>query len=246
MGKIPNRPEEIFDELKQDYTALFGDDLVAIILYGSGARGEYVPKKSDINFLIVLSDKGIERLGDATDAATKWRKRNVRVPLVMTREYIESSLDTFPLEFFNIKSAYQVIQGEDILKDVVIQKEDLRLQCERELKAKLLLLRESFLEANNKSHLLRELVAQSLSAFISIFKALLYLKGDEVPEKNEAVISATVQSFGLDREIFQTLWHIKRGEKKSDRGALKKIAQKYISEIRGLSTQVDQMDTKIN
>ena len=242
MGKIPNRPEEIFDELKQDYIALFGDDLVAIILYGSGARGEYVPKKSDINLLIVLSDNGIERLGDATDAAAKWRKRNVRVPLVMTRGYIQSSLDAFPLEFFNIKSAYQVIQGEDILKDVVIQKEDLRLQCERELKAKLLLLRESFLEANNKSHLLRELVAQSLSAFISIFKALLYLKGDEVPEKNEAVLSATVQSFGLDREIFQTLWYIKRGEKKSDRGALKEIVQKYISEIRGLSTQVDQMD----
>ncbi len=242
MGKIPNRPEDIFDELKQDYVALFGDDLVAIILYGSGARGEYVPKKSDINLLIVLSDNGIERLGDATDAVAKWRKRNVRVPLVMTRGYIESSLDAFPLEFFNIKSAYQVIHGEDILKDVVIQKEDLRLQCERELKAKLLLLRESFLEANNKSHLLRELVAQSLSAFISIFKALLYLKGDEVPEKNEAVLSATVQSFGLDRETFQTLWYIKRGEKKSDRGALKEIVQKYISEIRGLSTQVDQMD----
>ena len=242
MGKIPNRPEEIFDELKQDYTALFGDDLVAIILYGSGARGEYVPKKSDINLLIALSENGIERLGDATDAVAKWRKRNVRVPLVMTRGYIQSSLDAFPLEFFNIKSAYQVIQGEDILKDVVIQKEDLRLQCERELKAKLLLLRESFLEANNKSHLLRELVAQSLSAFISIFKALLYLKGDEVPEKNEAVLSATVQSFGLDREIFQTLWYIKRGEKKSDRGALKEIVQKYISEIRGISTQVDQMD----
>ncbi len=246
MGKIPNRPEDIFDELKQDYTALFGDDLVAIILYGSGARGEYVPKKSDINLLIVLSDNGIERLGDATDAVAKWRKRNVRVPLVMTRGYIQSSLDAFPLEFFNIKSAYQVIHGEDILKDVVIQKEDLRLQCERELKAKLLLLRESFLEANNKSHLLRELVAQSLSAFISIFKALLYLKGDAVPEKNEAVLSATIQSFGLDREVFQTLWYIKREEKKLDRGALKEIVQKYISEIRGLSTQVDQMDTRIN
>jgi len=242
MGKIPSRPEDIFDELNQDYTALFGDDLVAITLYGSGARGEYVPKKSDINLLMVLSDNGIERLGDATDAVAKWRKRNVRVPLVMTRGYIESSLDAFPLEFFNIRSAYQVIHGEDILKDVVIQKEDLRLQCERELKAKLLLLRESFLGANNKSHLLRELVAQSLSAFISIFKALLYLKGDEVPEKNEAVLSATIQSFGLDREVFQTLWYIKRGEKKLDRGALKEIVQKYISEIRGLSTQVDQMD----
>lgn len=242
MAKIPDRPEDIFDELTKDYTGLFGDDLVAIILYGSGARGEYVPKKSDINLLIVLSDSGIERLGDATDAVAKWRKRNVRVPLVMTKGYIDSSLDAFPLEFFNIKSAYQVIHGEDILGDLALGKQDLRLQCEKELKAKLLLVRESFLEADNKTPLLRELIVQSLSAFISIFKALLYLTGEEVPDKNEAVLATTAKSFGLNGDLFRTLWHIRKGEKKAGKGELVEIVQKYINEIRKLSTQVDQMD----
>ena len=242
MAKIPDRPEHIFDDIRGDYTALFGIDLVAIILYGSGARGEYVPKKSDINFLIVLSDEGIERLGSAVSTVAKWRKRNVRTPLVMTKGYIESSLDAFPLEFFNIKSAYQVIHGEDILKDVAIQKDDLRLQCERELKAKLLLLRESFLEADHKSHLLQELVVRSLSAFVSIFKALLYLKGEDIPEKNEAVLSVTAQSFGLEVDLFQSLWRIKRGEKKSSKDQLAEMVQNYIKEIRRLSSMVDQMD----
>jgi predicted nucleotidyltransferase len=242
MAKIPIRPEDIFEELRKDYTALFGDDLVAIVLYGSGARGEYVPKKSDINLLIVLSDSGIERLGDAVDAVAKWRKRNVRVPLVMTKGYIESSLDAFPLEFFNIKSAYQVVHGQDVLRDLAIGKEDLRLQCERELKAKLLLVRESFLEAGNKPALLRELIVQSLSAFISIFKALLYLKGDELPDKNEAVLATTARSFGLDGDLFGTLWNIRRGQKKAGKDELIGIVQKYINEIRKLWTQVDQMN----
>jgi len=241
MAKIPDRPEHIFDAIREDYTALFGDDLVSIILYGSGARGEYVPKKSDINFLVVLSDSGIERLGSAVSTVAKWRKRNVRTPLFMTKGYIESSLDAFPLEFFNIKSAYQVIHGEDILKDVAIQKDDLRLQCERELKAKLLLLRESFLEADHKCHLLQGLVVQSLSACVSIFKALLYLKGEDVPEKNEAVLSATVQGFGLDADLFQGLWRIKRGEKKLSKDDLEEMVQNYIKEIRSLSSMVDQM-----
>jgi len=242
MAKIPDRPEHIFDALREDYTALFGDDLVAIILYGSGARGEYVPKKSDINFLVVLSDTGIERLGSAVSTVAKWRKRNVRTPLIMTKGYIESSLDTFPLEFFNIKSAYQVVYGQDVLKDLGIRKDDLRLQCERELKAKLLLLRESFLDAEDKSHLLRELIGQSVSAFVSIFKALLYLKGETVPEKSEAVLSATAQNFGLDADLFQGLWRIKREEEKPGKGDLKEIVNKYIKEIRSLTRVVDQME----
>lgn len=241
MAKIPERPEDIFDEFRGDYATLFGDDLLAIILHGSGARGEYIPKKSDINFLVVLTDNGIEHLSDAMSLVAKWQKRRIPVPLFLTKAYIESSLDAFPLEFFNMKSAYQVIHGEDVLKDLPIEKEALRLQCERELKAKLLLLRESFLHAHGEAHPLRELINQSLPAFISIFKALLYLKGQEIPGRHEAVIPATAENFGLDRELFQRLWDIKRGVKKPGRDELKEIVWDYISEIKGLSRQVDQM-----
>lgn len=241
MAKIPKRPEEIFDEFRSDYTAFFGDDLLAIVLYGSGARGEYVPKKSDLNFLVILSDDGIERLGDAIDVVAKWQKRSIPVPLLLTRGYIESSLDTFPLEFFNIQSAYQVIYGEDILRDLVVTKDDLRLQCERELKAKLLLLRESFLQAHGEARQLKELINQSLPAFISIFKALLYLKGERIPEKHEALIPATAENFGLDADLLRTLWQIKRGEKKPERQEIKETVLSYISEIKALSKKVDQM-----
>jgi len=242
MAKIPEAPEDIFHEFRGDYSTLFGDDLLAIILYGSGASGDYIPKKSDINFLIVLTDNGMDRLGDAMSSVAKWQKRRIPVPLFLTKGYIESSLDAFPLEFLNIRSAYKVIHGEDILKDLPIEKDDLRLQCERELKAKLLLLRQSFLQANGKVHPLRELVVQSLPAFIAIFKALLYLNGQEIQRRYEAVISAIADIYGLDRKLFQTLWDIKRGQKKPGRDELKEIVWKYISEIKGLSRQVDQMN----
>ena len=62
MAKIPKDPRDIFDELTQDYQDIYGKDLVSIILYGSAASGNYIPKKSDINFLIVLTEEGINRL----------------------------------------------------------------------------------------------------------------------------------------------------------------------------------------
>jgi predicted nucleotidyltransferase len=241
MAKIPMRPEEVFDELRSDYAALFGDDLIAIVLYGSGARGEYVPKKSDLNFLIILSEDGIGRLGDAIDVVAKWEKRSIPVPLFLTRDYIESSLDTFPLEFFNIQSAYQVIYGDDMVGNLGIKKDNLRLQCERELKGKLLLLRESFLQAHGEARRLTELIRRSLPACISIFKALLYLKGERIPEKHEALIPATAGNFGLDGAILRTLWQIKTGEQRPGKGEIKEIVLSYISEIKALSKQVDQM-----
>ena len=62
MSRIPKNPEEIFPDIIKDCSALFADDLVSIILYGSAASGDYVSGKSDINLMIVLSDAGIDRI----------------------------------------------------------------------------------------------------------------------------------------------------------------------------------------
>jgi len=244
MSKIPDKPEDIFDEFCGDYAALFGDDLISIILYGSGARGEYIPKKSDINFFIVLSDNGIEKIDRSLDLVAKWEKRSVAVPLFLSEDFIGASLDTFPLEFFNIRLAYKVVYGKDILKNLDIEKDKLRLQCERELKAKLILLRRSFLQANGEPRLLIGLIKQSISAFISIFNALLSLKEEQIPIKYNDIIKAMNEHFGIDQEIFQGLLGIKKGEKKPGKEALKKIVWKYIIEVKELSKRVDTMELK--
>jgi predicted nucleotidyltransferase len=245
MSKIPEKPEDIFDEFRGNYNALFGDDLLSIILYGSGARGDYIAKKSDINFLIVLNDNGMERLNDSMDLTAKWEKRRVPVPLFLSEDYIKSSLDAFPLEFFNIRLAYSVVYGQDVLKDLNIEKGNLRLQCERELKAKLLLLRRSFLQANGEVRLLTGLVKQSFSAFISIFNALLYLKGDEIPGEYLGIIKAMSENYDINRDLFQNLSQIKKEEKKFAKDEIKKIVWEYILEIKGLSKKVDQMVTSL-
>ncbi len=75
MAKIPKDPKEIFEEIIDDYKGLFGGDLISIILYGSATGKDYRPGKSDINFMIVLSEDGIEHLDKAFKTAAKWLKR---------------------------------------------------------------------------------------------------------------------------------------------------------------------------
>ena len=62
MAKIPENPAEIFPEITNDYKNIFGNELVSIILYGSGAGSHYIPGKSAINFLIILSKDAIGNL----------------------------------------------------------------------------------------------------------------------------------------------------------------------------------------
>jgi hypothetical protein len=242
MGKIPKDPKEIFKEITEDYQRIFGNDLVSIALYGSGATGDYVPKKSDLNFLIVLTEEGINTLERAFKVVSKWRKRNVNIPLFLTKSYITSSLDSFPVEFLNMKMNHMPVFGEDVLSDLSFEKRHIRIQCERELKAKLLQLRQGYLDASKRVRNLKLLIVRSIPAFIAIFRALLYLKGIEAPANREEIVSHICEEFDLDHGLFSTILSIKDREKRLSKGEMDWLIHRYISDVRRLSSIVDKMD----
>ena len=242
MGKIPKDTKEIFEEITKDYQIAFGNDLLSIALYGSGATGDYVPKKSDLNFLIALTEEGINTLEKSFKVVSKWRKRNVSTPLFLTKSYITSSLDTFPVEFLNMKMNHTLVFGEDVLANLSFEKGDLRVQCERELKAKLLHLRKGYLETSQRAVNMRLLIAHSIPAFIAIFRTLLYLKDIEVPAKRAETVSRVCQEFDLDHGLFLTLLSVRDKGGKSSKGEINWLIHRYISEVRRLSSIVDKMD----
>jgi predicted nucleotidyltransferase len=239
MAKTPVHPEDLFPEVIEDYRELFGDDLVSIILYGSATGKDYRPGKSDINFMIVLSETGIEELHKALGTVEKWRKRRVATPLFLTKFYVETSTDVFPIEYLNLQSNHRVVYGEDVLKDLSFDSELLRLQCEREIKGKLLLLREAYLESAGKAKALKDVISRSVGAFTAIFKALLFLRGEEVPAETRELIKTTCSVFDLESSVFERLLDIKLEEEKSRNEEMQKIYRDYLREIRALSKRIN-------
>jgi predicted nucleotidyltransferase len=244
MAKIPKTPEEIFHEFTQDYQGVFRDDLTSIILYGSGARGEYVPKKSDLNFLVILAEPAMERLRQAFPLIGKWRKRRVNIPLFLTEEYIASSLDAFPVEFLNFRDSHILVFGRDVLEDLSFDKNNIRLQCERELKAKLLLLREAYLDSEGKTKNLGQLASASLTAFLSLFRALLFLRDREIPRHNHDLVATAAKEIGFDENSFQELLRIKEGKTKVPQEKMEELIEAYLRVIRELWKRVDQLEIK--
>jgi len=240
MTKI-NTPKEIFPDISGEYGKLYGDDLISIILYGSAAGGDYRPGKSDLNFLIVLSDEAIDHLGRAMEAVSRWRKKGVATPLFMTKSYIASSLDSYPLEFLNMQKGHLLAYGEDVLSDLTFDIEHLRLQCEREIKGKLLLLRERFLETEGKAKRIQALIAESITAFISIFRGLLHLKGAPIPSTRREIVAALAHEFPIDATVFVRCLDIKEGGKISPAEA-NDAMKAYLAEVRRLWNCVDTLE----
>lgn len=242
MARIPKKPEEIFEELASDFRNIYGSDLLSISLYGSGARQDYVPGKSDLNFLIVLTEEGIDNLQKSFKLMTKWRKRRVAIPLFMTKSFILSSLDCYPVEFLNMKRHYVPVFGEDVLQELAFNKAALRLQAERELKGKILLLRVRYLETERKADRIENLIRESITAFLSIFNALLYLKGVEVPHGRGEVVRAVAKAFDLSAEAFLRCVDLKEDRRRFAVSETDQIFRDYLKELVFLSDIVDRME----
>jgi len=217
MARNIKEPKDIFPDIITDYKDVFGDDLVSIILYGSATGKDYRPGKSDINFMIVLSEEGIEHLDRAFGIVKKWRKRGVAIPLFLTESYVDTSLDVFPIEYLNFQRDYVLVSGKDILKDLSFNPEFIRLQCEREIKGKLLILREAFLETSG------------------------YLKDKDLPRERREIIKHTCETFELDAGVFEKLLDIKTEKVKLNDTEIMKAFKDYLKEVRKLAKLVDAL-----
>jgi hypothetical protein len=239
MAKIPDQPQEVFVPLTQDYLKVFASELVSLIVYGSAATGSYVKGKSDINLLVVLTEAGMSRLDAAFDTVKNWRKRKVATPLVMTKAFIETSLDSYPIEFLNMKNSHILVYGENVLGNLVFQPADLRLQIEREVKGKIILLRQGYLETEGSARQLKQLIRNSFTAFISIFNALLYLKQEKAPQTRRDTIKEACNMFSLDIKVFERCSDIKEGKDNLASLEIIDTFKKYLQEVEKIGIIVD-------
>ena len=239
MAKKPDLQQEVFVPLTSDYLKIFGSELVSLIVYGSAAAGSYVKGKSDINLLVVLTEAGKERLDAAFDKVKYWKKRRIATPLVMTREFINNSLDSYPIEFLNMKNSHILVYGENVLENLAFQPADLRLQIERELKGKIILLTQGYLETEGAAQALRLLIRNSFTAFISIFNALLFLKQRKAPKIRRETIQEACNLFSMDTAVFELCSDIKEGKDKLASKKIINIFKKYLHEVEKISNMVD-------
>ena len=95
--------------------------------------------------------------------------------------------------------------GEDIFGDAEIKRTDLRYQCERELKVKLIGLRQAYIRSAGDRKALSKNIIASIPAYIPLFRAIIFLFGKEPPIDNDEVLAALHEMSKIDMGAFQAV-----------------------------------------
>jgi len=191
----------------------YGGALRSVVLYGSAAR-EGAPPERNLNVLVVVDHLSMELLARQAAIAAAWTEAGNPPLLTMTTDEWRGSADVFPIEYADLLDAHRVIHGTLPLEGVTVTKADLRLHLEHEAMGKLLRLRRGILAAGTEPARQLDLLAESVPAFIVLFRALLRVHGDPLPADVEGVCAAAALRAGFEGESFaRALKHARGGER---------------------------------
>ncbi len=206
---LNNRLKKILADFVEQLKTSQKDNLVSVVLYGSAASGEFSDKHSNINILVVLNDSGLGEITKISSFFNRGKFANIN-PLFFTRDFINQSLDVFPVEFLDIKENYFVLFGEDVPANLNIDIKNLRYQCEHELRTKLINIRKLYLENLKNPRHLRSILVSSCNSVLHVTRNLLRIKNKPTPYIKDDIIKELSKEFGLDGGIFTKVLDIKK------------------------------------
>jgi len=226
--------------LIQNLQDTFGEKLVSVILYGSCASSSCENNFSDINLIVVIDNLLAIDLKNAAAVLKDFRKTKNPLPLFMDKEEWFNSCDVYPIEYLDIKERYSILYGEDIVKPLVMEKTNLRLQCEHEVKNLLIKLRQNYLGSTNLKEI-EELLKKSSKSFFALFRAILRLTQDNVPFDHAEVIDSLSEKVKIDKDVFLKLLDLRMNSKAISKNEHEITIQKLIDSTNEILKYIDKL-----
>jgi len=225
----------------RNLVSALGTAVKSVAVYGSSTGNDYLVGKSNVNLVVVLDNLTAETLARILSVVAAGKRRRIVPPLLVTPDYVKSSSDVFPIEYLEIRDSQVVIYGDDFFSGVETSRDNLRLECESQLRAAVLRTRQAYLELGGKKRGAEQVLHASVTGLVPVFRAMLRLKGNEPPRGKAEAIRAMGEAFGIQTETFTAILRDKAGDEKIDgKGALRVLGA-YIDEVEALVRRLNQM-----
>jgi len=164
-------------------------------------KDTFHPDQSHTKLVVIIKNLEFSFLKNNLKHVSGGASKGIIAPLFLTIEHIESSADVFPIEFLDMKRRIVAIYGEDIFKNININHENLRLQCEQSLKGKLIRIRQAYLEIGLVEKSIKRLIEESYESLVPVFVGLLSLKGKEIPQREKDMLMLLEATFGIKNDV---------------------------------------------
>ncbi|MBC8206584.1 MAG: nucleotidyltransferase domain-containing protein [Kiritimatiellales bacterium] len=234
------------EKLTQELEKACGTNLKSVVLYGSAAAGDHTGKRSDYNVLVVTDHLRSEALKAFSKTAKAWARAGNPPPLLFTMERLNKSTDVFPVELLDIKECHKILTGEDVVSNLEISTDNLRLQIEHELRGNLIQLRQQYLLSAGNAKEVCSLMVRSLSSFLVLFRASLRLFSNDIPQKKFQALEKLNEVVPVPLEVFQTVEKLKNGSLKPKAVDAEALFEKYTKTIECVTDAVDAHIQKEN
>ncbi|MDD2331581.1 MAG: hypothetical protein PHI68_02890 [Candidatus Cloacimonetes bacterium] len=190
-----------------EYVASYQKSILQIAIYDLHAPREQC---------VIIFESEPQDLFEITAPLNKYLKRSkLALPLIINREFIRQSLDSYPLEFLSIQSDYENLYcQEDILASLQFQPADIRLQMERELKSKWLLTRQAIFENPGNYKHIHHILHLSLEALMPIFKGFFQLKKLDIPQNQDLIFQLVNEMTVFDLSPLKSISQVPHKELK--------------------------------
>ena len=238
--KIP-LPENIeigLDAFCNQLEKSIGSQFVSGVLYGKLARNIDKTRDMSANFMVVLEEISTASL-DAVGAALRASKLQIEL-LTLSEEDLRSSTDVFPIKFLDIKRTHIICHGKDVLSELEISKDNLRLRCEQEIKNLMLRLRLNYVSRKQNSKSIASLLSRIYLSLIRNLGVLVELKSGDVLTTNSEIIEGAGK-LGIDTVALLDVEKLRQDNFSKDLEDRKRLLEKVMQSVRDAAAMADKL-----
>jgi hypothetical protein len=232
--------EELLEDFKQRLLEAAKGNLKAIVLYGSGASGEYHKEHSDLNTLCIVQSTGATELEALHDPVAWWRRKGCPSPQVFTMEELRASADIFAIELLDMKDRHRMIYGDDFIASLHVPMKLHKQQVERELRTSAIRLRQAILTIPPRDRVVMGLMDACASAFVTLFRHLLLALDETVPDGRRAVVEKVAALVHQSPDAFLAILDVREGKRKSSELDATQTLKGFVALVESVTEEADR------
>jgi hypothetical protein len=150
-------------------------------------------------------------------------------------------LDAFPIEFLDMQERHRMLLGPDPFAGLHIERHNLRLQCEQELRGKLMKLRQSYVESASSPADLEGILSVAVSSIAVLVRALLRLGGGDPIGATAEVLERAQARFSVSTAALRKAAQLKQGVIRLAGFDLEALYYEVMGEVQELVKVVDAL-----